>query len=766
MFLKLFSLTTLPALCILVGSARHAPAQTPGVRLSGSPASSGAAFNGGAAAGSGSAANSGAVSISGAVAQKPTTTPKSDAHAELYKQTLRGTVFIVCRLGPESYSTGSGWLLDADRKLVVTNHHVVAGAAEAGVYFPAYENGRRIDDREHYRKREPLAGEVLLSDPKRDLAVIRLTSLPEGATALELAPASPQPGQLLMSIGNAASVEALWSATTGSVRQVYRKKMKFRGGQVVDAVIVETQSPTNPGDSGGPVVDDQGRLVGVVSAGAKEAQLVTTFIDVSEVRNFAREVDGMVDPRTAEQLARRGDHYGARGNFTRALEDFAAALKLDPNSTAALAARGRARLEQGDEMAALADFNTALRIDSDCLAARLGRAEISKRRELDDQMVAELTEVIRIEPKTAAHYVERGRALGRKREFKPAVEDLDRAVAMEPANPDFRAARGEIHLAAGDADRAITDCVEVVREHPEHVKAYLTIGEANLRLKRDAPRAAEAFGTAIARDPTSAAAYFGRGDAYLQAEQYAQSMQDLEKALELQPKFAEAYSLRGDLHLVQGQYAEAVADYRRAVELEPSRAQFHCDLGVALNRSEDFAGATKSLQAAARLAPAMARAHFYLAVAAYSSGDEAGSKPEVERAKKLDPKRYGDADLKRRYTRRIGFANGTDKTLKVSVWYYTNVVGDEWKWLPAEPGKGTPIVHTIEPRGTLYPTLGKERLAVAKVRFTAEDTAGTFHSQRYADNELRIVPEGGYIDASVQTYTHTISAQKRESSAE
>jgi|GEM_PF-1201600 len=741
MFLKLFSLTMPAALCILVGSASPAPAQAPGARLSGSPASSGTA------------------------ADKSATIPKSDAHAELYKQTLRGTVFIVCRLGPDSYSTGSGWLLDADRKLVVTNHHVVAGALEAGVYFPAYENGRRIDDREYYRKREPLAGEVLLSDPKRDLAVIRLTSLPEGATPLELAPASPQPGQLLMSIGNAASVEALWSATTGSVRQVYRKKMKFRGGQVVDAMIVETQSPTNPGDSGGPVVDDQGRLVGVVSAGAKEAQLVTTFIDVSEVRSFALEVEGMVDPRTAEQLARRGDQYRMRGDFARAKEDFAAALTLDSNSTAALAARGRWKLERGDEAAALADFNGALSIDGDCLAARLGRVEISKRRELDDQVVAELTETIRIDPKTAAHHVERGRALGRKREFKQALEDLDRAVAMEPANPEFRVARGEIHLAAGDADQSITDCVEVVREHPEHVQAYLTIGEANLRLKRDAPRAAEAYGTAIARDPTSPAGYFGRGDAYLQAEQYAQSMQDLEKAIELDPKFAEAYSLRGDLHLVQGQYAEAVADYRRAVELEPSRAQFHCDLGVALNRSEDFAAATKSLHAAVRLAPAMARAHFYLAVASYSKGDEAGSKPEIERAKKLDPKRYGEADLKRRYTRRIGFANGTDKTLKVSVRYYTNVVGDEWKWLPAEPGKGTPIVHTIEPRGTLYPTLSKERLAVAKVRFTAEDTAGTFHSERYAEADLTIVPEGGYIDSAVQTYTHTISAQKRESSA-
>ena len=440
--------------------------------------------------------------------------------------------------------------------------------------------------------------------------------------------------------------------------------------------------------------------------------------------------------------------------------------KSDPKSTAEFAARGLARLKQGDEQGALDDFNAALRIDRDCLAARIGRAEISERRELDDQVTADMTEAIRIAPNNASLYVMRGRALCRRRDYRGAVEDLDRAVAIEPADPGIRTVRGEIHLAAGDAERAIADGEEVVRRHPEHVRAQLLIGEATLRLKHDLARAAEIFGSAIARDPKSARAWFSRGDAYLQTEQNAQSMQDLDKALELDPKCAEAFSLRGDLHLVQGEYAEAVADYRRAVALEPSRAQFHCDLVVALNRSEDFVGAIRSLHAAARLAPTMARARYYLAVAEYSSGNEGASKLDMERAKKLDPKRYGDADLKRRFTRRIGFSNGTDKTLKVSVWYYTNVVGDEWKWLPGEPGKSKPIVHTIEPNDTLYPTVGKERLAVAKVRFTAEDTAGAFHSTRYSDDELRIVPEGGYIDASVQTYTHTISTQKRDMSAE
>ena len=50
--------------------------------------------------------------------------------------------------------------------------------------------------------------------------------------------------------------------------------------------MVETDSPTNPGDSGGPLLNAKGELVGVTQGGALNAQLVSTFIDVSEVKQL------------------------------------------------------------------------------------------------------------------------------------------------------------------------------------------------------------------------------------------------------------------------------------------------------------------------------------------------------------------------------------------------------------------------------------------------------------------------------------------------
>ncbi len=50
--------------------------------------------------------------------------------------------------------------------------------------------------------------------------------------------------------------------------------------------MIETDSPTNPGDSGGPLVNDRGELVGVTQGGSVDAQSLSLFVDVSEVKRF------------------------------------------------------------------------------------------------------------------------------------------------------------------------------------------------------------------------------------------------------------------------------------------------------------------------------------------------------------------------------------------------------------------------------------------------------------------------------------------------
>jgi hypothetical protein len=112
--------------------------------------------------------------------------------------------------------------------------------------------------------------------------------VPEGVKAIPLAATSPDPGDGVHSIGNAGQSGALWGYVKGTVRQVYRKKWKAELGPrkvaTFEAKVVETDSATNHGDSGGPLLNDKGELVGVTEGGAVNAQLISTFVDVSEVK--------------------------------------------------------------------------------------------------------------------------------------------------------------------------------------------------------------------------------------------------------------------------------------------------------------------------------------------------------------------------------------------------------------------------------------------------------------------------------------------------
>lgn len=212
---------------------------------------------------------------------------------EIYHELLRSTVWITVRL-EKGRATGSGVLIDRSNRLILTNHHVINGAIETIVYFPQEERGKVVVNPKTYLERtkpaEQIVARVLAKDGRSDLALLQVSRLPETASAVVVAARSPSPGDAVHSIGNPASSDSLWIYTSGTVRQVYRKKWRAGNGAIGssehEADVVETQSPTNPGDSGGPLVNSAGELVGLTQGGVINAQLMSIFIDASEINRF------------------------------------------------------------------------------------------------------------------------------------------------------------------------------------------------------------------------------------------------------------------------------------------------------------------------------------------------------------------------------------------------------------------------------------------------------------------------------------------------
>lgn len=234
-------------------------------------------------------------------------TAPARAESAIYQQTVGATAWILN--GP---ATGSGALVNVEHRLIVTNDHVVGNSPEVIAFFPKFEDGKLVAKRDFYLRNHAdlgIKGRVVARDPKRDLALIQLASLPEGASALTLASASSAPGERIHSIGNPGASGALWVYTSGTVRQVYRDTFPMAHGVVLDAVVVESQSPINPGDSGGPVVNNQGELVAVTQSYRQGATLVSLAVDVTEVAAFLQGDNRTVDSRVKDALTGAGLSY-------------------------------------------------------------------------------------------------------------------------------------------------------------------------------------------------------------------------------------------------------------------------------------------------------------------------------------------------------------------------------------------------------------------------------------------------------------------------
>jgi tetratricopeptide (TPR) repeat protein len=386
-----------------------------------------------------------------------------DQPKHIYDQVLKAAAWILAEEGGRT-ATGTGWLVDKADRLLVTNYHVVNRNEEVKVVFPQFDGRKRvIPEKSHYRKKaRAFRGQVIARDKQRDLALIQVASLPDQAEALLLAAESAGPGDRVHSVGNPGASDALWVYTSGTVRQVYRKRINY-GDFTVEARIVETQSPINPGDSGGPVVNDAGELIGVTTGQSRKGQLVSYCIDVSEVRAFLGGEGQTATTKTAESLTRRGVEHAQRREYAAALRDFNEALKLDPKYAPAYS------------------YRSAVFVNRDELERALKDAD----------------EAIKLNPKLASAWSNRGAALRHKKDYAAAVDSLNKAVEIHPKGFAALYNRGLAHYEMGQYDQAINDLTAFVKLRPKapegyqwRARAYAKKGD-EAKAKEDQKKAAE-----------------------------------------------------------------------------------------------------------------------------------------------------------------------------------------------------------------------------------------------------------------------------------
>lgn len=174
------------------------------------------------------------------------------------------SIAVSSRRGPGG--VGSGVLYTPDGYLL-TNSHVANGATELRA---ALTDGREVP--------ATLVGD----DPETDIAVLRLAG--NGFPCATFGSSSSlRVGQLVIAIGNPFGYQA--TVTAGIVSALGRS-LRTRSGRLVESVI-QTDAPLNPGNSGGPLVDGAGRIVGINTAIAGGAQGICFAIGIDIAANVA-----------------------------------------------------------------------------------------------------------------------------------------------------------------------------------------------------------------------------------------------------------------------------------------------------------------------------------------------------------------------------------------------------------------------------------------------------------------------------------------------
>jgi S1-C subfamily serine protease len=175
------------------------------------------------------------------------------AIGDIYARSARGVVQVIATqvssdspfFGPqETTASGSGFVIDKAGH-IVTNYHVVDGAKEVQVNFSG-------DDR--------MGAKVIGSDPSTDIAVLEIDAQARALTPLPLGDSETvRVGDAVIAIGNPFSLER---TVTAGIVSALQRRITAPDGFAIDEVI-QTDAAINRGNSGGPLLNANGEVIGV-----------------------------------------------------------------------------------------------------------------------------------------------------------------------------------------------------------------------------------------------------------------------------------------------------------------------------------------------------------------------------------------------------------------------------------------------------------------------------------------------------------------------
>jgi tetratricopeptide (TPR) repeat protein len=305
--------------------------------------------------------------------------------------------------------TGSGFFIRPGQ--VVTNLHVIEGAHHAQI--------RTFDGK---GKTFPVAG-ILDVDLEGDLAILSVDIPPERARALSISTVVPEEGEKIFVIGNPLRMEgSIADGIVSAVREVPNL-----------ARIIQITAPISHGNSGSPLFNMKGEVVGIVTMVVTNGQNINlalsssrlAMLEPEKMLSFEELAAKLRGSPQADAISERWYLNGLNslwlGNYESALGYFEIAVDKNPGRAEAWIQVGYCRVKQGKNRDAIRAFQQA----------------------------------IRLRPSSVEAYNKLGDAYFYSGSFNEAIEAYKQAARINPRQPEAYYNLGMAYLEIGDRDAAI-----------------------------------------------------------------------------------------------------------------------------------------------------------------------------------------------------------------------------------------------------------------------------------------------------------------------
>lgn len=217
----------------------------------------------------------------------------------IYNKYARSVFFLI---NEKKDSLGTGFLIDKEG-LILTNWHVTEGSKELLVW--TLPKSGVVAPKIMFKNMNPFYGQLIAENKTQDLALIKVSGLPKEIQPVKLSSMDDiDIGDTVYAIGHPKQLP--WTFSFGMVSQIRKNyQWQYSEDSKHEATVIQMQTPISTGNSGGPLFNETGEVVGVNTLMQGEGQNLNFAVAVNHAKNFINENPYIKKVNTAGNIVKK-----------------------------------------------------------------------------------------------------------------------------------------------------------------------------------------------------------------------------------------------------------------------------------------------------------------------------------------------------------------------------------------------------------------------------------------------------------------------------